>query len=174
MYQRLAKHFEREFNELHMRTYAEALLDLPDDLLPLAFERSIRETKFFPSVQEIRATVALDNAAQIEELWRHEWNVLLQGVKDHGHKWRVNTRADLSNPRKPKEIRVEPPELSLSVKSALRTLSGKDDWQAGLTFLLGHPFFYGDQPGDFPGPDSPRLAADRIEKRVRDLWEAYR
>jgi len=174
MYQRLAAHYMREINELHMRTYPEGLLDLPVDLLPLAFEKVIQTARFFPSIEEIRAAVASDNAAQIEELWRRDWMTLLPAIKKHGRTWRSYTRIDLEEPRKPKQITVEAPQLSVAMTKALQTLGGSDDWRDGIAFVQGHPFFYGSQPGDFPGPDSPRLAADRIEKRVRDLWEVYR
>jgi hypothetical protein len=175
MYQRLAAHYEREVNETHMRTYAEGLLDLPADLLLLAFEKIVQTARFFPSVEEIRAAIALNSAARVEEIWRREWmGTLLPAIKRHGRAWRPYEKVDLADPRHPKMVTVAPPELTAPLRKALATLGGKEDWREGLPFVLGHPFFYGSEPGDFPGPDSPRLAADRIEKRVRDLWEAYR
>lgn len=157
MFQRLARHYEREVNPLHMLTYPEGLLDLPDELLPLAFERVIRETKFFPSVQEIRATVALDNARLVEELWQPLWMDLLRWVKRSFY--------DSSAPPSPIDL---PGPLAKALETA-----GGGEIRSGLKALAQyHPLMFG---GDnWPFPESPRLAAERIEKRVRDLWESYR
>jgi hypothetical protein len=175
MYQRLARFFQTEPDPLHQVAYPTALEDLPDELLVLAFERAEQlEPRFCPLPGRLRELVACDNAAQVEEIWRTQWMTLLAGIKRHGRTWRDETILDLENPRRPKQIKVPPPELARSLTRALQALGGSEDWRDGIPFVQAHPFFYGNGPDDFPGPDSPRLAADRIEKRVRDLWEAYR
>lgn len=175
MYQRLARFFQTEPDPLHMLAYPTAMEDLPDDLLVRAFEKAEREvTAFCPLPGKLRELVASDNAAQIEEIWRREWLAFLAAVKVHGRVWAPKSKLDLTNPRQPKELKTPAPELSAALQKAIQTLGGTEDWRDGIHFVQAHPFFYGKEPGDFPGPDSPRLAADRIEKRVRDLWEAYR
>jgi hypothetical protein len=175
MYQRLARFFQVEPDPLHMVAYPTALESLPDDLLVLAFERAEEQiTAFCPLPGKLRELVASDNAAQIEELWRHEWMQLLPAIKAHGRVWRDKSRLDLSNPRQPKNIPIKPPSLTQAMQRAIQVLGGTNDWRDGIQHIQFHPFFYGTEPGDFPGPDSPRLAADRIEKKVRDLWEVYR
>jgi hypothetical protein len=170
LYQRLAYHYEREINEVHMRIYCEGLLDL-EDLAPIAFEKVIKTARFFPSVEEIRAAVASDRFLKVEEIWRSEWTPFLCAIKLHGRTWREHSRLDLTDPRRPKRIAIAPPELSDPMRQALKILAGTEDWRDAIAEIQKHPFFYGDE---WPGPDSPRLTADRIEKRVRDLWEAAR
>jgi hypothetical protein len=133
------------------------LLDLTYDLLPTAFERVIRETKLFPWVQGIRPTVALDNARQIEEVWQPQWQDLLRYIKRN-----IGNSSAFMPP-------LDAPE---PLKRAIETI-GAGDFRAGATWIGQHHFFmYGIE--NWTSAKSPRLAGERIEKRVRDLWESYR
>jgi hypothetical protein len=157
MYQRLARHYDRPINELHMRTYPEALLDLPDDLLPLAFDRVIKTARFFPSVEEIRGAVALDNARQVEELWQPQWQGLLVYIKRNIH-----------NPDAP----MPPEVMAFPLFQAIEAIGGHSFIKGARWLADHHPFMYGIE--NWTSNESPRLAGERIEKRVRDLWESYR
>jgi hypothetical protein len=157
MYQRLVRHYERPVNELHMRTYPEALLDLPDELLPLAFERVVKVARFFPSVEEIRGAVALDNARQIEELWQPQWQDLLRYLK-----------RNLGNP----DASMPPLDCQPALVDAVSAIGGHNFTLGAKWISQHHPFMYGIE--NWTLAESPRLAGERIEKRVRDLWESYR
>jgi hypothetical protein len=156
MYQRLVKHYERQVNPLHMLTYPESLRSLPDELLPLAFERVVETARFFPSVEEIRGAVALDNARQIEEIWQPQWQELLRYIK-----------RNIGN-----DNAIWPPlNCQPTLVHAVQAIGGHN-FERGAKWIMQHPMMYGTD--NWPYQESPRLAAERIEKRVRDLWESYR
>lgn len=164
MYEKLTAIYERDPNPVHLFSYPEALEDLPPELLPLAFHRAVQQAKFFPSAGEIRATVASDNAAQIEEGWQRIWHgalSILKGLPTNDHEKSQEFCNNISGAWPAPFVR------------AIATTGG-DDFYRGAKYIHDYHPRYRGPVDDWPYQESPRLAAERIEKRVRDLWEVYR
>jgi hypothetical protein len=174
MYQRLVRFFQVKEDKLHMQAYPPALEDLSDRLVVLAFERAeALEPRFCPLPGRLRELVAADIAAEVEELWQGTWRSLLDDIARHGWQWKPVEIAGkkLEHGRLGPMETIEPPELGTAIERAIRTFGG-GGWQDGLRSIYEtHPRFFGES---WSSPESPRLAAERIEKKIRDLWESYR
>src|SRR5664280_2625643 len=74
--------FSSPLNAPQLALYVEHLQDLADDTLAVAFNRAVRELKFFPKVSEIRELAGAGNTDTLES--DTAWSWICDWLKRHG------------------------------------------------------------------------------------------
>jgi hypothetical protein len=174
MYQRLCFHFRQPVLAIHLTTYPSALQSLSDANLVRAFNRAEESEQFLPLPGRLRELVACDEQRELQMQWSMLWRNLLTALKRHGPQWEPyhgqpiwKTREDGTSYHDGYGPMIEAPEEPLELWDALDVEFGGR--RIGLEWIRdNHPVYFGE---DWKYAENPRLAAERIEKRVRDAWE---
>jgi hypothetical protein len=79
----LAIAFDRQLTAQRIAIYVESLADLSDEQVARAVQRSIRESKFFPTIAELRDFAGLNPTSNADAEARAAWDTLLKYVSRH-------------------------------------------------------------------------------------------